>query len=278
MEPINNSEFVEGIRAQIADFTVGLLKISVSENVEDAIPAGSGALVTVGSIHGILTAAHVLVELPEKGRVGLVRFPMRQPIALRQTIDMDYAEKLVIRADSWTDNGPDLGFLKLSPEDVGTIKARNLFFDLGMKRDSILSGKLPDPPFFDGISGMIAEWTADLTPEREYARVKSFGAMYGIGRVVKEHEASGFDLLDFEVTYGPGVDSPSSFGGMSGGALWRVYCSDNNNSHPIVLDKVIVGVAFYQSEVVQQKRIITCHGPQSIYGRLIDAIRERWPE
>ena len=102
--------------------------------------------------------------------------------------------------------------------------------------------------------------------------------MFGVGLVVREHESNGFDLFDFEVTYGPGSNSPLSYQGMSGGALWRVYYTKDDDGQPSVVDKKVYGVAFHQSDLSDQKRIITCHGPRSVYGPLIEAIREKWPE
>jgi hypothetical protein len=53
---------------EIANFSVGLAKLIVRDKAEDAIPAGSGTLVTIGSVAGILTAAHVVKNLPDAGR------------------------------------------------------------------------------------------------------------------------------------------------------------------------------------------------------------------
>ncbi len=269
---------LEKISAEIADFIVGFALFRVHDGTEDADPAGSGTLVTVGSVDGILTAAHVLRNLPDQGEVGIVRFKRASWFAQKLTIDMEKAEKLTIAADVFGPEGPDLGFLRLSPEDVGALKARNVFFNLGMRRKAVLADDQPDPPYFDGVSGMIAEWTTDLPPEQGLARVKGFRSLYGVGLVVREHESNGFDLIDFEVTYGPGSDSPDSYGGMSGGALWRVYCTKGVDGQLSLVEKKVFGVAFHQSDLSDQKRIITCHGPRSVYGRLIEAIREKWPE
>ena len=272
------SPILEKVSTEIADFTVGFAKLRTCGDTPDVDPAGSGSLVTVGSVHGILTAAHVLVNLPDQGGVGLVRFPRAPSVAQKQMIDMGYAEKLTISADAFGSQGPDLGFLRLSPKDVGTLKARNIFFNLGTRQKSVLAGDQPDPQYFDGISGMIAEWTTDLPSEQRLARVKGFRALYGVGLVVGEHESNGFDLLHFEVTYGPGSDSPDNYAGMSGGALWRVYCTKDDDGQLSVVDKKVYGVAFHQSDLSDQKRIITCHGPRSVYGSLIEAVREKWPE
>jgi hypothetical protein len=270
-------DLLEKIRASIADFTVGFASLSVRDAEEDAHVAGSGALVTVGSIHGILTAAHVLKNLPNGGEVGIVRFPRAPSPTQRQTIDMSLAEKLTMAASDWTSQGPDLGFLRLPDRDAAALYATNVFFNLSKRRDLVLAGDHPAPKYFDGISGMIAEWTSPLPNQSVFARAKSFGALYGVGCVIREHNEGGYDLLDFEVTYGPDTDSPERYGGMSGGALWRVYISETSDGQQSVADKRIFGVAFFESEKVGQKRVITCHGPKSVYGNLIDAIKQRWP-
>lgn len=222
-------ELLEQIKAEIADFTVGFIILSKQDDVEDAHPAGSGALVSVGSIYGILTAAHVLKNLPNQGEVGIVRFPGSPSNAQRQTIKMETTEKLVIAAKKFGPEGPDLGFLRLPPDDVETFQARNVFFNLEKRRMSVLTDDEPGPPYFDGISGVVAEWTTDLPPEQGFARTKGFNAFFGVGLVVREHEVNDADLYDFEVTYEPTTNTPDNFKGTSGGALWRVYCTKNND-------------------------------------------------
>ena len=270
---------LEEVSAYVADFTVGFAIVRTYDGIQDAYPAGSGSLVTVGSVHGILTAAHVLKELPDKGEVGLVRFPRVQRFAEKLTIDMEHVDKLTIGAAPFGAEGPDLGFLRLWPEVLGTLKARgNAFFNLWKRRKSVLCGDHPDLRCFDGLSGMIAEWTTDLPPEERGTRKKRFRALFGVGMVIGKRESNGFDLFDFEVTYGQSSVSPDSFEGMSGGALWRVYCTKDDNGQTSMAEKKMFGVAFHQSDLSDQKRIITCHGPRSVYGPLIEAIREKWPE
>lgn len=266
---------LQKITAEISDFTVSFAILGNRGGTEDADAAGSGSLVTVGSVDGILTAAHVLRYLPDQGEVGLIRFPRNPSIVQKQTIDMGQAQKVTISADAFGTEGPDLGFLRLPPKNVGALKATNVFFNLGMRQAAVLACDQPDSSYFEGISGVIAEWTTDLPPERRLTRVKGFHALFGVGLVVREHESNGFDLFDFEVTYDSGSESPDSFGGMSGGALWRVHCTKDDNGQLSISGKKIFGVAFYQSKLSDKKRIITCHGPRSVYGHLIDAIRQR---
>jgi hypothetical protein len=58
----------------MAAYTIGFAKLEVHDRVEDAVGAGSGTLVSVGKVRGILTAAHVLTNLPDQGEVGIVEY------------------------------------------------------------------------------------------------------------------------------------------------------------------------------------------------------------
>jgi hypothetical protein len=52
-----------GASQAMAAYTIGSVKLEVHNRLEDAIGAGSGTLVSVGKVRGILTAAHVLDNL-----------------------------------------------------------------------------------------------------------------------------------------------------------------------------------------------------------------------
>jgi hypothetical protein len=232
---------IETLSTEIADYSVGFVTLSRRDGFEDAHPAGSGSLVTVGPIHGILTAGHVLTELPDNGSVGLVRFP-RTPSAQKLVIEMGHCEKLVISGNQYGPEGPDLGFLNLSPIAGGSLKAVNSFFNLSKRRDSILADSLPDAGrCFDGLAGVIAEWTMDLPPERGLTRVKRFNALFGVGPAAKPHFANGYDLLDFEVTYGPGSESPLRRSRKSGlrHKVWRAQRLSRGPSSGWSLDCVL---------------------------------------
>src|SRR3972149_9263443 len=108
-----------GVAREIANFTIGLCKVSNVPNGADAVSAGSGTLVSVGSIDGILTAAHVLKNLPDQGEVGLIPFSIQPPVAQSKTIDMALARKVTISTDGPSPTGPDLGFLRLPPSNGG---------------------------------------------------------------------------------------------------------------------------------------------------------------
>src|SRR5438445_123735 len=76
----------------------GLLR--VENGAEHIRSAGSGTLVTVGSVHGVLTAAHVIEALPKIGQVGIITSVDESPPAQALKIEMSHAVPIVIRGRS----------------------------------------------------------------------------------------------------------------------------------------------------------------------------------
>src|SRR4029077_8094679 len=61
----------DALSDQLTNSAVGFLKFR--DNGQEADVAGSGTFVQLGKIKGILTAGHVIDNLPTLGEVGLVR-------------------------------------------------------------------------------------------------------------------------------------------------------------------------------------------------------------
>ncbi len=266
-----------GVARDIANSTVGLCKLCNVPDGADAISAGSGALVSLGSIDGILTAAHVLKKLPDKGKIGLIRFSNQPTVVQRQMIDTALAEKVIISTDTFGPTGPDLGFLRLPPSNVGNLRATNTFLNMVNRRRAVRRSKQPPPPYFDAVCGVVDEWTNNLLPRLPSTRLKGFQLLFGGGKVIAKYEVKGFDLCTFEVSFEEGLTPPSSYEGLSGGGLWRVYFEADRNGQNIVREKRLLGIAFYQY-TSDGKQFIICHGPRSVYERLIKKVVEKWPE
>jgi hypothetical protein len=65
-------ELREEIAKYISDFAVGFVKVCDTPLGEEAELAGSGTLVQIDDFFGILTAYHVLKNLPQSGDIGLI--------------------------------------------------------------------------------------------------------------------------------------------------------------------------------------------------------------
>lgn len=271
-------EIAEEASDHVGLYTVGLVKINNQRAIQDADLGGSGSLVQVDSVHGIITAAHVVENLPSHGEVGLVRFPKNRPKApQRHLLDMRFCEFITLGAEPFNATGPDLGFIRLAPEDVEILKARgNVFYNIVSRKDFILQSYPPTKIYFDCISGAIHEFTKDLPSGGLPVNIKLFNTIFLPGLTSNMRTVDGFDLIDFEVNYSESPGLPSSFGGMSGGALWRVFCTKDAGSNISFVDAWLYGITFYQSSVSEKKRFIAIHGPNSVYKKLLDKIQNKF--
>jgi hypothetical protein len=260
----------------VAAYTVGFVKLEVHDKVEDAIGAGSGTLVCVGKVHGILTAAHVLTHLPDKGPMGIVEYRGETMHYRKRQIEMADTVKVALRGGAFGPDGPDLGFLRLATETLGWFEAIGSFYNL-LKHRSDASEPAPSPNSVDAVVGMIDERTKDLPAERAGERRKGFEALFSNGTISAEREVGGYDLMEFAPAEYPDFKLPGDYQGTSGGALWRIYLKLNGDA-PAVAATRLWGVPYYQTKKEGGGHVLTCHGMGGVYGALLNAIIEKWPE
>jgi hypothetical protein len=253
---------------------IGLAKLIVRDRIEDALCAGSGTLVRVGQLYGLLTAAHVLAELPKSGEVGIIFY--RSGAIQKQTIKMEYTDQLTISGSTFGPDGPDLGFLRLPQETVGWLKATNVFFNISKRRPQVLAKQAPAPDCVDAVVGMVDQLTKEIPVSEPKTRAMVFSAIFSDGVVEKERNKCGFDIFEFKPANYPDFQLPTNFEGVSGGGLWRIYLTERDGT-PEIVDKRLLGVPFYQNLENGIVTSINCHGPMGIYGTLYDAIAAKWP-
>lgn len=263
-------EILAATSERIAHFAVGFVKIVGQE--DDAVPAGSGTLITAAGRHAILTADHALDALPRTGEFGLV-LPISgtEPRLHRYRLDTAKVQKISIARASYDRNGPDLGLLVLGSPDVTKLETTKTFYNLSNRRERMLTG--PRSIQMGGwfLVGMAAEWTSDLPPERGFTRVKGFRGLCGAGVVSSEYSAGAYDYLNFEAKYSELYQGPDSYQGFSGGGLWQIELRERDGK-PDLGDVLLSGVAFYESEIVGDIRTIYCHGRRSVYEHAWDAL------
>lgn len=269
-------KFIENAAIELSDYFVSFVKLEQTSSHEDACLAGSGTLVEIEGTHCILTADHVVDDLPQRGeKVGLVLPTRFQPQLHNFPINMQHVERLRVARGTCESDGPDLGLLILDRSQLGSIKAMKSFYNLSKRRDQILS----NPPATDMgvwlLSGMAEEWTTNTTPERGYERVKVFRGMHGEGLVEVEYMRNGYDFLEFKTKYNENYKGPQSYRGYSGGGLWHLLIAKREDGGLEVTDRILSGVAFYESPIEGQIRTIKCNGRRSIYCNAIDSIRQR---
>jgi hypothetical protein len=260
-------------------FTIGFARLIQKDNVEDAVSAGSGTLVTVGSVHGILTAAHVVEALPKAGQVGVI-LSIESPAHYQKlVVNMEHTEPpVLLKAEGFGPLGPDLAFLRVTDETRGWLKAKNSFYSLSKRQKSVLSNNEPSKSYTESITGIIHELTKEAPSERRNVRRINFHAIFCGVRLSAMRYLDTHDLLYFQLAteHEPTFKIPNSFEGASGGGIWRFYVTEKDGN-PEVVERRLIGVPFHQSVTADGKREITCHGSKSIYGSMVDRVRARWP-
>lgn len=267
-------KILDEFTAVVRDTTIGLLKLSVVDGVEFGEPVGTGTLVSAGSIFGVLTAAHVIGALPKESKVGVVRFRENKIHVQKQTIDMSEVEVICLGQQPFDAAGPDIGFLKLPQDSIGWLRATNIFHNLKKRQNSMLS-TLDAAPYVDSLVGVVAERTQELSPVHADSSLLGVSAVFLSGETRNYRIAGGLDLIDFLPSWNEELEPPNSYGGVSGGGLWRLFLASDLNSKR---GQSLLGVAFYQSDEIDYQRTITCHGPVTVYDKLIECIQERWPD
>jgi hypothetical protein len=136
-------------------------------------------LVTVGSLHGVLTAAHVVEALPKDGSVGIILTAERPAQYQKQVVNMLHTESpVMIKAEKFGPLGPDLAFLRLPDEALGWLKAKNSFYSLSKRRDAVLSGEEPEGSRVDCITGVIHELTEEVPSGRRGVWRVNFSTLF----------------------------------------------------------------------------------------------------
>ena len=270
----------EGTSEETFDFTDMIERIApytmsfVVKGKSAVHPMGSGTWVNFGGIEGVLTAAHVLEELLAQEKIGIMCYGTRSTETQSFEIDLTEAEAIRFGEAPWTRSGPDLGFLRIPSQRLGTIKAIGSFVNAEKHYADMLSGEPASKDRIEIVSGGVAEWVTEA--ERTTKLLKtSLPGLANVGRIVSVADVGQFDVLRFEPTPVE-LKLPESFKGMSGGGLWRIFIKKEEDGSFSFVSRRLVGVAFYEA-VHDEKLEIFCHGPKSIYNQLATAIKKKWP-
>lgn len=179
-------ELLDRAMEELFPYGVGFVRLNEIPGTQPVF-IGSGTLVVVDGLHGILTADHVLTALPTAGLLGLAFGGPSTPGANRFAFDCGLAERFRIAPASGDDQGPDLGLLALPPDAVSALAARASFYDITRHQAEVLAA--PRPIEMGGwiILGIVDEWTTMSPGERGFRHVQQFTTVCG-GSVVSREE------------------------------------------------------------------------------------------
>lgn len=267
-------EVVAEIGRAAADFSVGFARIGSADLGDNAVLGGSGTLVRIDDMYGVLTAAHVLECLPRDQDIGLI-IPTGsdQPLVHRSTLAKGAISRLPHGHRPYTRDGPDVALLLISMLDARALGARKSFYNLSSRCDEILCGP---PGRTDGlwvVCGFVNEFTTDCGPDRGFSAIKGFHGVAAAVWVKSEHVRGDFDYSEFVVESDGSGKVPRKFGGLSGGGLWHARLCRGEDECITPERPVLGGVVFYESPEGDGRTIITCHSWESIYARVVESAR-----
>jgi hypothetical protein len=248
----NSEELRENIARTLLSSMVALFAVFDDHGRDRLELAGSGSFVMCDDSHYILTAAHVWEEVLKSAvKLGI---SLVENINQRVLIDISAIAPSTLKANGsgWDEWGPDLAMLEIPKALVGGIKAFRVFEDLKA------------PPKLLGVDALEI-WIAIGTPKELGTFTRNYADVQMVWSLVDPslHLRGAYDYYDFRAdTTAPNM--PSSFGGFSGGGLWRVLIYASPSTGQIDWAHRLKGVAFFEFPVENGYRIIRCHGPATI--------------
>ncbi len=254
-----SAELRDSILHETYASTVALLAVTDHEQVGSLQLAGSGTLVQVGDSLYVLTAAHVWEEvLKSASKIGIT---LPEDLNHRFLMDIDTIVPVgAPKLPKWTEWGPDIIFLRIPPECVGAIKPFRVFYNLSFKGPFQQQKIALKTPHLETWIIIGAPHALGKFPTPHYADIQ-INAFFCSAPV--SHSKNGFDFLDFKAdTSLP--DVPKSFGGVSGGGLWKILVFESPSTGKIDSTATLEGVAFFQSIIDDSHCVIRCHGPETI--------------
>jgi hypothetical protein len=254
-------DLLESAKQHILNYYIGMVRLDSNDFGEDAILIGSGTLVDFKGTKCILTAQHVIDGLPKKGKIGFIISDKLHKHVL------EVQNLLIVEIEKGEDDslGPDLGIIVLPQSHIGNIKAHKSFYNIQKYRERMINAPPENDMGVWCISGIPDIETNVVEPRAGFDRVKAFFGFCGFGGIGNQYETGSYDYFDFEVQYNDRTDSPISFGGVSGGGLWQVLIDQKESGELVMKEAILSGVAFYQTDLVDDKRTIKCHGRNSIF-------------
>jgi len=265
-------EMLSHARRELVDYTISL--------VLNLKPVGSGTLINVAGVDGILTAHHVsqiVFEGKEKD-LGINCANYYHHLS----VPISHLKHFVIGAcdENTARVGPDLAFIQiLDPRVLGTLRSKKSFFHLD-KRKEVFDWlqSLPIRQLYRAmnwfIGGAPQEFSKSFTAQGEPILKESH--FVGEATFLSITTRLEFDYVRLRLTAGY-HNFPGQYKGVSGGGIWLVpFTMDPDKGQQTArYIPFLAGVVYIQSATQHHGRIITGHGPSSLYTTLVRHLREK---
>jgi hypothetical protein len=254
-------DVADAVLDKVKQFNIGFARAG-----DTPAAKGSGVLVKHGELHGILTCAHVDDLLRKlKQPVGLVRLNrgLAQQFGM---LGMGDVSSYAAGEKPYDKGEADICLIHLPPHLVGNIKKDCVFLDaernVPKPEPEDCSSLIPAYSVF----GLVEKSTGATTRQGGMATTMLKGVLTsGIPRDVGPLNAT---LECFKQNL---PDLPESFGGTSGGGLWRVYVRKQDDGSFEAVHHRLIGIA--SREDGQPPDRIICQGMGRIEAIIDEARR-----
>ncbi len=232
----------------------------------------SGTLVNACGFYGILTAHHVakvIFEFPEFA----IAPSERNPTSLWPKSEHLQHVILGKAPESEEQNGPDLSFMIIRDFNlIETLRSLKSFYYLETSNTSYFN--LETHKMTWAISGSPAEAKELIQPNYKGGPLTKLRNFVGETTYHSRTVRNDFDYIELKCLCGV-ANYPKNYKGVSGGGFWLLPMLFDSNQQIVHGAPILAGVAFYQTDPpVNSERIITGHGYDSIYTKLIQTLKE----
>jgi hypothetical protein len=239
---------------------------------------GSGVFVNTCGLDGILTAYHVAQPICESKLFALCIAEHEHSLWLHSEHFEHVPVGRMLDNPVERANGPDLSFIIIRDKKLLEIlRSLKSFCFLDSQKLDYLESPLDRNQW--AIAGSPFESKESL--KGEFAKggpLTKVSNWVGLGHCQSRKVRENFDYLEIETW--AGIDQyPLNYEGVSGGGFWLIplEIDDNEDVQTVAHARpVLAGTAFYQTDPpLNQKRVITGHGFDSIYSGLRQLLRAK---
>ncbi len=268
-------------------YAVGIIGLSNNHTSPFRGNIASGTLVSTQNCCGILTACHVIENIIDgSDKFGLVLSFKDQ----YESYTINVPQVKTIRLGSPTEGKipehPDLAFILFSKQiEVDLLTKEKSFYNLDTLKEKILDNLDLYRDIQREESLMVHwGWCAIGTPDEKIEVKKDVTGfshvqhgectIAGISSYEKIHistNGNGYDAIIFELKC-TGPNHLNSCRGMSGGGIWQFLPQYKDNvisTNEVLFTGVICETTLNKKSIIQ----ITCHGHESIYRLLLEAVK-----
>lgn len=242
--------------------SINMSTIAINGHFSDNKPIrgayGSGTLVRLNNIYGILTARHVWNSFEKDNEIEVL------------SISVYGNEKITLERKNHfraflPDEEQDICFLEIPVTIVGWLKANAFFFPL------------KHGPLYKSLETNLIVLTGfpfvGLPTDKILFRILHFFIDYKYKTILSDE----WDVIELEVDYNKNENLLKTYIGVSGGGVWgfRIFHQDpfGNRGHYFKDEETyIAGVNFFQTKVINNVRHIKAMGPRSIYNGLYNYV------